>query len=66
MKKQSIHQGDCVRLQDSAADLYQVISVQEDGGICWVRQWPLQPKENPVFQVTLSKICQVEACLLPA
>ncbi|ABB57393.1 hypothetical protein Synpcc7942_1363 [Synechococcus elongatus PCC 7942 = FACHB-805] len=65
MKNKPVHQGDCVRLQDSAAHLYQVISVQEEGGICWVRQWPLRPKSNPVFPVTLSHICHVEACLLP-
>jgi hypothetical protein len=57
------HQGDCIRLaappsadtSGSPVDnqLYQVISIDPDGGRCWLRRWPMAPKGSPVFELDL-------------
>ena len=34
----------------------QVIGIDGDHDRCWVRQWPLEPKGSPVFEVPLDQI----------
>jgi len=51
----SLHQGDCIRLRSNIG-LFQVIGIDGDHDRCWVRQWPLEPKGSPVFEVPLDQI----------
>ena len=51
----SLHQGDCIRLHSSNG-MFQVIGIDGDHDRCWVRQWPLEPKGSPVFEVPLDQI----------
>ena len=51
----SLHQGDCIRLHSNNG-LFQVIGIDGDHDRCWVRQWPLEPKGSPVFEVPLDQI----------
>ena len=56
----SVHQGDCVNL-DSDDDTYQVIGVDGYHNRCWIRRWPIDPKEgSPVFEVSLQQIAEVD------
>ena len=56
-----LHQGDCIRLTgpdapEAEAQLYQVISVDQRGGRCWLRRWPLQAQGSPVFEMALHQL----------
>ena len=51
----SLHQGDCIRLHSNNG-VFQVIAIDGDHDRCWVRQWPLEPKGSPVFEVPLDQI----------
>jgi len=51
----SLHQGDCIRLHSNNG-VFQVIGIDGDHDRCWVRQWPLEPKGSPVFEVPLDQI----------
>ena len=51
----SLHQGDSIRLHSNNG-MFQVIGIDGDHDRCWVRQWPLEPKGSPVFEVPLDQI----------
>jgi hypothetical protein len=56
-----LHQGDCIRFTspESPGDdqqLYQVISVDPNGGRCWLRRWPLARSGSPVFEMGLQQL----------
>jgi hypothetical protein len=64
-----LHQGDCIELLPSAigvlepldpagaaAQLFQVIGVDQRGNRCWVRRWPLARHGSPVFELPLGQL----------
>ena len=55
-----IHQGDQINLL-ADQHTYQVIGVDGDHNRCWIRRWPIDPKEgSPVFEVSLQQIAEVD------
>ena len=36
--------------------LYQVIGVDQSGGRCWLRRWPLARHGSPVFEISLQQL----------
>jgi hypothetical protein len=36
--------------------LYQVIGVDQNGGRCWLRRWPLARHGSPVFEISLQQL----------
>ena len=55
-----IHQGDQINLL-ADQHTYQVIGVDGDHNRCWVRRWPIDPKNgSPVFEVSLQQIAEVD------
>jgi len=36
--------------------LYQVIGVDQNGGRCWLRRWPLARYGSPVFELPLGQL----------
>jgi hypothetical protein len=64
-----LHQGDCIQLPPAAigvlepldpagtaAQLFQVIGVDQHGNRCWLRRWPLARHGSPVFEVPLHQL----------
>ena len=55
----NVQQGDQVNLH-SDAGTFQVIGVDGEHDRCWVRRWPIEPKQgSPVFEVSLEQIAAV-------
>ena len=53
----NINQGDCVYLKNQK-DLFQVIGIDNAYEKCWVREWPLNPKGSPVFEISIKQVSQ--------
>ena len=59
-----INQGDCVRLRLDERT-YQVIAIDNLHNRCWLRPWPLQEKNTPVFEEDLGNVMVGLACPIP-
>ena len=53
----TVNQGDCVHLNNQK-ELFQVIGIDNAYEKCWVREWPLNPQGSPVFEISITQICQ--------
>ncbi len=53
--KQSIHQGDCVRLINDKR-LFQVLGIDDLHQRCWVRDWPMVKNGSPVYEISMKQI----------
>ena len=53
--EKSINQGDCVYLKNQE-ELFQVLGVDNAYEKCWVREWPLNPKGSPVFEISIKQV----------
>ena len=51
----NINQGDCVYLKNQE-ELFQVLGVDNAYEKCWVREWPLNPKGSPVFEISIKQV----------
>ena len=52
---ENIHQGDCVYLKNQK-ELFQVLGINNSYEKCWVREWPLNPKGSPVFEISIKQV----------
>jgi hypothetical protein len=52
---QPLHQGQCVQI-DADQQLYQVISIDDQHGRCWLRRWPLARHGSEVFEISLQQV----------
>tara|TARA_Y100001970_G_C13667102_1_gene571169 strand:+ start:184 stop:423 length:240 start_codon:yes stop_codon:yes gene_type:complete len=50
-----LHQGACIEIE-SDEGLFQVIGVDNEQEICWIRKWPLLPKGSPVFEISIKQV----------
>ena len=53
----NINQGDCVYLKNQE-ELFQVLGIDNAYEKCWVREWPLNPKGSPVFEISIKQVSQ--------
>ena len=53
--EKNINQGDCVYLKNKE-ELFQVLGVDNAYEKCWVREWPLNPKGSPVFEISIKQV----------
>ena len=53
--KKNINQGDCVHLKNQE-ELFQVLGIDNTYEKCWVREWPLNPKGSPVFEISIKQV----------
>ena len=53
--KENITQGDCVYLKNQE-ELFQVLGIDNAYEKCWVREWPLNPKGSPVFEISIKQV----------
>ena len=53
--EENINQGDCVYLKNQE-ELFQVLGVDNSYEKCWVREWPLNPKGSPVFEISIKQV----------
>ena len=51
----NINQGDCVHLKNQE-ELFQVLGIDNAYEKCWVREWPLNPKGSPVFEISIKQV----------
>tara|TARA_Y100001968_G_scaffold90858_1_gene81758 strand:- start:2426 stop:2644 length:219 start_codon:yes stop_codon:yes gene_type:complete len=54
-REKNINQGDCVYLKNQEA-LFQVLGIDNAYEKCWVREWPLNPKGSPVFEISIKQV----------
>ena len=52
---ENINQGDCVYLKNQE-ELFQVLGIDNAYEKCWVREWPLNPKGSPVFEISIKQV----------
>ena len=53
--EKNINQGDCVYLKNQEK-LFQVLGIDNAYEKCWVREWPLNPKGSPVFEISIKQV----------
>ena len=53
--EKNIHQGDCVYIKNQK-ELFQVLGIDNAYEKCWVREWPLNPKGSPVFEISIKQV----------
>ena len=53
--EKNINQGDCVYLKNQE-ELFQVLGIDNSYKKCWVREWPLNPKGSPVFEISIKQV----------
>ena len=53
--EENINQGDCVHLKNQE-ELFQVLGIDNSHEKCWVREWPLNPKGSPVFEISIRQV----------
>ena len=53
--EKNINQGDCVYLKNQKK-LFQVLGIDNAYEKCWVREWPLNPKGSPVFEISIKQV----------
>ena len=53
--RNNINQGDCVYLKNQK-ELFQVLGIDNAYEKCWVREWPLNPEESPVFEISIKQV----------
>ena len=53
--EKNINQGDCVYLKNQE-ELFQVLGIDNAYEKCWVREWPLNPKGSPVFEISIKQV----------
>ena len=53
--EKNINQGDCVYLENQE-ELFQVLGIDNAYEKCWVREWPLNPKGSPVFEISIKQV----------
>ena len=53
--EKNINQGDCVYLKNQE-ELFQVLGIDNAHEKCWVREWPLNPKGSPVFEISIKQV----------
>ena len=51
----NINQGDCVYINNQE-ELFQVLGIDNAYEKCWVREWPLNPKGSPVFEISIKQV----------
>ncbi len=50
-----LFKGACVKIKNSQKT-FQVIGINADNKICWVREWPFAPKSGKTFAIEISQI----------
>ncbi len=59
--KDSIDLGKCIKIINSKKN-YQVIGINTNKDICWVREWPLNFSGYKTFQLSMNKIILSTGC----
>jgi hypothetical protein len=54
----TLHPGAFVRLVSQQDGTYQVLSIDEDSGSCWIRRWPLTRHGSPAFAASLEQLAR--------
>jgi hypothetical protein len=52
----NLHPGSFVQLASRHDTTYQVVSIDDHSGSCWVRRWPLSRHGSPPFSVPLQQV----------
>ena len=52
---QNLYKGACVKIKDSQKT-YQVIGINSENKICWVREWPFYPEVKKTFALKINDI----------
>ena len=50
-----LYKGACVKIQNSQKT-YQVIGINPENKICWLREWPFLPENQRTFALEMSQI----------
>lgn len=56
----TLHPGAFVRLVSKQDSTYQVLSIDDDAGSCWIRRWPLSRHGSPAFAVSLHQLSHAD------
>ena len=59
--KKYINIGKCIKIINSEKN-YQVIGLNPNMNICWVREWPLNFYRYQTFEVSINKIILSSSC----
>jgi hypothetical protein len=51
-----LHPGSFVQLASRQDSTYQVVSIDDHAGSCWVRRWPLSRHGSPPFSVPVQQV----------
>ncbi len=57
----TVRQGQLVQMASSREGTYQVLSVDADADLCWVRRWPLSRHGSPPFAVAPEQLLELES-----
>ena len=57
----SLYKGACVKIKNSQKT-YQVIGINQDSNVCWLREWPLNLKGGDTFSLELNEIILQTFC----
>ena len=52
----NLQQGQVVRLTSSPDHTYQVLSIDQDSDLYWIRRWPLSRQGSPPFAVARQQL----------
>ena len=59
--KRNIDIGKCIKILNSEKN-YQVIGLNPNLNICWVREWPLNSCRYKTFELSINKISLSSSC----
>ena len=58
---QHLYKGACVKIRDNI-NTFQVIGLNQDKRICWVREWPFDCNSKKTFALNISQITLQVLC----
>lgn len=56
----NLQQGQVVRLASSPEHTYQVLNIDQDSDLCWIRRWPLSRQGSPPFAAARSQLKSID------
>ena len=52
---ENLYKGACVKIKN-CSKTYQIIGINMDSNICWLREWPFAPNSKKTFTLEISQI----------
>ena len=52
---ENLYKGACVKIK-SSQKTFQVIGLNPENKICWIREWPFDPKSKKTFPLEINQI----------